>query len=110
MLLGYLETWAPFRIDALGLVTMIGASEIDVAVVRLVRNRFTECLPLLGAYIFAGNNFTKPIPGFFLYNISDGIVATDMTGWFARWLLPEFLLHFGHHQHFRCKEARAAIG
>lgn len=79
MLLNYLVSWAPFHIDALGIVTFLGAEQIDQAVGRLARNRFTSCLPLLGAYKIAGNDIVKPIPGFTLYNITDGILATDLT-------------------------------
>ena len=86
MALQHLFTWAPFRVDALGLVTMLGASGVDVSLGRLVENRWTEFLPLLGAFVVAGNQFALPVPGVVLYSISDGIVATDVAGWFARWL------------------------
>lgn len=86
MYLHSLKTWAPFRIDALGLVTILGADELNLAIGRLARNKYTEYLPLLGGYIIAQNSVVKPIPGFTVYNISDGIMATDVTGWFARWL------------------------
>lgn len=86
MYLRTLKVWAPFRIDALGLVTILGAEELNLAIGRLARNKYTEYLPLLGGYIIAQNSITKPIPGFTVYNISDGIMATDVTGWFARWL------------------------
>jgi hypothetical protein len=91
MLVSQLKNWAPFRLDALGLVTLLGAGELDIAIGRLVKNHFTEYLPLLGAYIIAGDNITKPIPGFTLYNITDGILASDVTGWFARWLMCQNL-------------------
>lgn len=91
MVLSQLKNWAPFQIDALGLVTLLGAGELDIAIGRLVKNRLTEYLPLLGAYIIAGDNITKPVPGFVLYNITDGILATDVTGWFARWLMCQNL-------------------
>jgi hypothetical protein len=86
MPLHFLKTWAPFRIDALGLVTLLGVDELNLAIGRLARNSFTEYLPLLGGYIIANNSFVKPTPGFSVYNITDGIMATDVTGWFARWL------------------------
>lgn len=86
MYLHSLRTWAPFRIDALGLVTILGAEELNLAIGRLARNKYTEYLPLLGGYIIAQNSIVKPIPGFTVYNTSDGIMATDVTGWFARWL------------------------
>ena len=87
MLLSYIKQWSPFRIDALGIVTMLGAAEVDHTVGRLVRSRYTDFLPLLGAYTLASNQITRPIPGFVLYNITDGIMATDLNGWFTRWLL-----------------------
>ncbi|KAK5726247.1 hypothetical protein LTR17_012867 [Elasticomyces elasticus] len=87
MLLHTLKNWAPFHIDALGIVTLLGADEMDLAVGRLSRNRYTENLPLLGSYIVANNAIRKPKLGFTIYNITDGIMATDVTPWFARWLL-----------------------
>ena len=27
----------------------------------------------------------EPIPGFILYNITEGVKATDLTAWFTRW-------------------------
>jgi hypothetical protein len=86
MALHFLYDWGPFRIDALGLVTMIGAEEVDGAIGRLVSNPWTEYLPLLGSFIVAGNRFVQPIPGVTLYNITDGIKATDVSGWLSRWL------------------------
>lgn len=86
VLLEQLREWAPFKIDALGLVTMLGATEVDLTVGRLVYNRYTEYVPILAGFIIAGDSITKPIPGFVLYNVTDGILATDVTGWFARWL------------------------
>lgn len=86
MLLYALREWSPFKIDALGIVTLLGAEELNLAVGRLVRNRLTENFPVLAAYIVANNTLSKPLSGFVIYNITDGIVATDMTPWFARWL------------------------
>ena len=87
-------TWAPFHIDALGIVTLLGAEEVNTAVGRLCNNRwFFDCLPLLAANLIAADKITKPVPGFTLYNVSDGIVATDVAGWFSRWLLSQ-RLHF----------------
>jgi hypothetical protein len=40
-----LHTWSPFKIDALGLVTLIGTDEINRAVGRLSVNEVTEFLP-----------------------------------------------------------------
>ena len=78
--------WHPFQIDALGLVTMIGADEVNATVGRLVRSRYTEYLPILGAFIIAGDQFTRSLPGYALYNIDDGITTTDLAGWFSRYL------------------------
>jgi hypothetical protein len=41
MPLEYLSKWAPFRIDALGLVTLIGADDVNRVVGRLVQSRYT---------------------------------------------------------------------
>ncbi|KAK1753885.1 hypothetical protein QBC47DRAFT_385142 [Echria macrotheca] len=79
--------WAPFRIDALGLVTILGAESMNVAVGTLLYSPATEWLPILGGYIFGNNSFTDPQPGFVLYNVTDGIMATDVSAWFTRWLL-----------------------
>lgn len=86
MLLDYVRDWQPFKIDALGIVTMLGASDMDQSLGRLVRYRYIEYLPLLGAYVIAGNDIVKPVPGFRLYNVSDGIMATDIASWFGRWI------------------------
>ena len=86
MPLEYLSKWAPFRIDALGLVTLIGADDVNRAVGRLVQSRYTKFLPILGAYLIAGNQFTNNAPGYTLYNVSDAIMTTSVTGWFTRWL------------------------
>ena len=87
MILAVLASWAPFKIDALGLVTILGTTELDLALGSLVYNRLTEFLPLLAAFLIAGNNIVSPVPGFAVHNITDGILATDIAGWFARWLL-----------------------
>ncbi|RFU27164.1 hypothetical protein B7463_g9189, partial [Scytalidium lignicola] len=86
MPLAYLQNWTPFRIDALGLVTLIGAEEVDKAVGRLVQSRYTKFLPLLGAYLIANNHFTANDSGYTLYNVSDAITTTSVSGWLTRWL------------------------
>ena len=83
--------WAPFRIDALGIVTLLGSEEVDKSIGRLIENPWVEYLPLLGAFVVAGDRFVRPIPGFVLYNVSDGIMATDVAGWFSRWLSTQKL-------------------
>ncbi|KAF2814165.1 uncharacterized protein BDZ99DRAFT_554506 [Mytilinidion resinicola] len=82
-----LAKWAPFKIDALGLVTLLGVREVDQAIGKLTYHRYLEFLPLLGAHVVAGNAYLKPIRGFELYNLTDEIKATDASGWFARWIL-----------------------
>ncbi|KAH0041004.1 hypothetical protein KCU78_g1026, partial [Aureobasidium melanogenum] len=75
-----------FKIDALGLVTFLGADEVDLAVGSLQRRRFTEWLPLLATFIVTGKRFAVEQPGFVLYNLDDGIITTELKGWFSRWL------------------------
>lgn len=33
----------------------------------------------------------ESMPGFTLYNMTDGIKGVDVTGWFCRWLLSQHL-------------------
>lgn len=89
MLLHYLQNWQPFRIDALGIVTLLGAEQVNRAIGRLVSNPITDYIPLLAAFVVAGDSFSDPIPGFQLYNVSDGIVAGDIAPWFSRWILTQ---------------------
>jgi hypothetical protein len=86
-----LMNWSPFKIDALGLVTLIGADETNRAVGRLVRSRYTTFLPILGAYLVAGNQFTEAASGYQLYNLTDAITTTSISGWFGRWLVSQEL-------------------
>jgi hypothetical protein len=81
-----LLTWSPFQIDALGLITLLGADEVNSSVGRLVRSKFLEYLPLLGAYVIANESFREKKPGFHIYNISQGIHTTDLAPWFSRWI------------------------
>ncbi|KAJ5956589.1 hypothetical protein N7501_010868 [Penicillium viridicatum] len=74
------------KIDALGLVTLLGAEEMDRSIGRPVPSIYLKYLPLLGAFVIAGNRFTTKKPGFVLYNISAGIMTTELAGWFSRWL------------------------
>ncbi|KAK4165558.1 hypothetical protein QBC43DRAFT_333436 [Cladorrhinum sp. PSN259] len=82
-----LQQWAPFRIDALGLVTILGADRVDLVLGQLTISYLTEWLPLLGAYTIASNRIVEPLSGFALYNITDGIMVNNLSGWFCRWLL-----------------------
>lgn len=84
-----LHNWSPFQIDALGLVTLLGAEEVNSAVGRLVASSYLEYLPLLGAFVIAGNRFQDKAAGFNLYNISHGIHTTDLAGWLTRWMLSQ---------------------
>lgn len=68
-------------------MTIFGVNEADFVVGQLTRDCFTDFLPLLGGYVVANNQITHELPGFALYNITDGIQATDVAGWFCRWLL-----------------------
>jgi hypothetical protein len=80
------QSWEPFKIDALGIVTLLGANALGKATGRLVANPYAEYLPQLAAHIFADGSVAEPLPGFLLYNITDGIKATDLNAWFTRWL------------------------
>lgn len=88
-LLGYLKDFAPFKLDALGIVTLLGAEQVNNHVGKLVRSRWLEYLPLLGAYVIASDAFTEKQPGFQLYNFSDNIYTPDLAGWFTRWLTEQ---------------------
>jgi len=81
--------WKPFQIDALGLVTLLGADEVNQSVGTLQHRRFTEYLPLLAAFVIAGDRFVTEQPGFVLYNLTDGITSTELKGWFTRWLMSQ---------------------
>ena len=83
--------WAPFRLDALGLVTMLAAEHINLAVGRLVRSRYTEFLPFLSEYVIASDKIVEEESGFSLYNVTDFIHTTDIKGWFTRWLKSQHL-------------------
>jgi hypothetical protein len=89
-----LSNWsenAKIHIDALGLVTLLGAEEINTSVGRLVSSLYFDALPLCGAYVIAGNRFAEKRPSYALYNISAGIMTTELAGWFSRWLRAQDL-------------------
>ena len=88
-----IRLWEPIRLDALGLVTLLGAASLRQALGRLVCSGVAEHLPLLAAQIVADNSFAGYIPGFTLYNITDKIVAEDLSAWFTRWLLCQNLTY-----------------
>jgi hypothetical protein len=87
--LAHIRDWKPFQIDALGLVTLLGADEVNQSVGTLQHRRFTEYLPLLAAFVIAGDRFVAEQPGFVLYNLDDGITSTELKGWFTRWLMSQ---------------------
>jgi hypothetical protein len=87
-----LKNWSPFKIDALGLITLLGADVIRKALGRLVYSPF-EYFPLLAGHIFADNSVAEPIPGFVLYNITESMKAVDLSAWFTRWLLCQYLTY-----------------
>jgi hypothetical protein len=89
MPLAHIKNWKPFQIDALGLVTLLGADEVNQSVGTLQHRRFTEYLPLLAAFVIAGDRFVTEQPGFVLYNLTDGITSTELQGWFTRWLMSQ---------------------
>jgi hypothetical protein len=83
--------WKPFHIDALGLVTFLGSDEVNLYIGRLVPSRWFEYMPLLGAFVIAGDRFKEKKPSFHIYNISSGITTSDLSSWFTRWMLAQEL-------------------
>ncbi|KAF2116954.1 hypothetical protein BDV96DRAFT_490563 [Lophiotrema nucula] len=77
-----------FRLDALGLVTLLGADNLRDTYGRLESPEFAieDYFPTLASHVAFDDSILKPLPGFTLYNISDGIKATDLSAWFTRWL------------------------
>ncbi|KAM6519040.1 hypothetical protein FALCPG4_012694 [Fusarium falciforme] len=87
--LSRVTSWAEsnkLEFDALGLVTFLGAEEVNASVGRLVQSSWIEFLPLLGAFVIAGDRFTGKQPGFKMHNITAGIMTTELAGWFSRWM------------------------
>ncbi|KAL5337359.1 hypothetical protein BJX70DRAFT_389392 [Aspergillus crustosus] len=83
------RSWAHgtgLHIDALGLVTLFGAEEMDRSIGRLMPSEYFDYLPLLGAFVVAGDRFTEKKIGYTIYNISAGIMTTELAGWFSRWI------------------------
>ncbi|KAL2808787.1 hypothetical protein BJX63DRAFT_19998 [Aspergillus granulosus] len=81
-----LATWAPFAIDALGLITLLGAEEVNAAVGRLAPSLWLEYMPLLAGFVFAADRHRAKQATFTLYNVSSGIVTGNLAGWFTRWM------------------------
>ena len=82
-----------FRLDALGIVTLLGAEEVNHALGRLVRNRWFENMPLLGAYVIAGDRISDPVGDpvgdLELRNLTRGVKTRTFAPWFARWLMSQ---------------------
>lgn len=87
----YSQEWLPHKLDALGFISLLGAKEMDVAIGSLITNDFTDRLPLLSGHVILNSRIMESAPGFTLYNMSDGINAVNVTGWFCRWLLSQQL-------------------
>ena len=83
------KNWAPFKIDALGLVTLLGAGPVDQAVGRLSRNRFVDHLPFLALNVVAGDDINQAQPGYAVYNFTDAVVTSQLAPWFTRWLASQ---------------------
>lgn len=62
---------------------------MNVAIGSLIANEFTGRLPLLSSHVLSNCRIMETIPGFTLYNMTDGIKVVDVTGWFCRWLLSQ---------------------
>ncbi|RSM09134.1 hypothetical protein CEP52_004253 [Fusarium oligoseptatum] len=87
--LSRVTSWAEankLEFDALGLVTFLGAEEVNASIGRLVQSSWVEFLPLLGAFVIASDRFTGKQPGFKMHNLTAGIVTTELAGWFSRWM------------------------
>jgi hypothetical protein len=95
-----LESWADttkLRIDALGIITMLGSEEINASIGRLVPSHYIEHLPLLGAFVIANDRFRTKTPGFTLYEMNHGFKTTELSGWLSRWLKAQNF-HQVHHK------------
>lgn len=86
MSLERLQNITSFRIDALGLITLLGSQELDLAFGSLRETPLFDALPTFAPFLGVGTFLTTPVSGFHLYNITDAILATDVSTWFGRWL------------------------
>ena len=84
-----LRAWSPFRLDALGLLTMLGTNEMSREIGSLSANTLVFWVSLLGGNVVPSNAFVHPLHGYTLYNISDAIQSTSLAGWFSRWLVAQ---------------------
>ncbi|KAI8945148.1 hypothetical protein F4801DRAFT_584686 [Xylaria longipes] len=55
--------------------TLSSLLSLDMSVGRLVISRYLDYLPLLGAFVIAGNNFTFKHPCFELADLSSDIIT-----------------------------------
>lgn len=85
------KSWAPFKIDALGIITFLASESVRQPISRLVPSPLAEYLPILAPQIIADNSIAVSNPGFRLYNITDGITAMDLSAWWTSWLLCQSL-------------------
>jgi hypothetical protein len=69
--------WSPFHIDALGLVTLLGAEQVDYAIGALAHSQHLEYLPLFGAYVFPSNQIANPVRSFTGYALTTGRQTND---------------------------------
>ncbi|OJJ94695.1 hypothetical protein ASPACDRAFT_55617 [Aspergillus aculeatus ATCC 16872] len=63
-----LQSWEPFHIDALGVLSLLGAEALDTSVGRLVASKWLEYMPLLAGFVIASMH------------------TTDLAPWFSRWV------------------------
>lgn len=90
---GFLSKWVPLNFPALGFFALFAPKEMDTAIGNLSPSYATEYLPVLGSYTVAKDDFAASQPGFVLYNLTDGIVTTDVSAWFTRWLMSSPLTY-----------------
>jgi hypothetical protein len=68
------------------ILTIFGAKEMNAAIGNLVQSSVTNWLPVLASYTVVNDDILKPEPGYVLYNITDGIVVTQVSAQFTCWL------------------------
>lgn len=64
-----------FKLDALGLITLLGAEEVGNAPGQLTRSTWCQYLPIMASNIVAADKFRNPIPGYGLGSSPDISVA-----------------------------------
>jgi hypothetical protein len=87
--LGYIRNWSErsFKFDAISILSILGAGEVDQAVGTLTKRRYTECLPLLAGQFIASNSFTSGLPGLTLYVLDVGMKRMELNESLARILM-----------------------